>query len=643
MTDSQSFIGQAGIAGARQVQVPRKEVRKSPRKAVLGRVKTAMGLLVLAACVAGSGLGLGQGASQQKTDQASLEQRRKQLNELLAENWDYTMRTSPEWASMLGDKRFNDKLSDLSEKAVYADLEEQKKFLQRFQSIDTTGFPEQEALSKTLMVRNIELQLEDVRFKDWEMPVTQYSGIQINAPQLVSVLPFDTLKDYEDYATRLKNLPKQFDDTMDLMRKGLVEHLMPPKILLDQVVRQSETIAKTKPEENPFMEPAKKFPASFTPGDKNRLQEKMLTAVREQVTPAYEKFTKFVREEYAPHGRSEPGLWALPDGDARYAYAIKNLTTTNFTPEQIHQLGLQEVARDQAAMLKVAEKLGFDDLKSFNAAVSKNPALHPKSRQELLDLYSKYVDQMWAKLPELFGRLPKAKVEVLPVEPFREKESSEAQYVFGTADGKRPGHIMVNTGDYEKRTLLEVESTAYHEGVPGHHMQGAIAQELPALPPFRQNGYYVAYGEGWGLYAERLGEEVGFYQDPYSMYGHFQADLLRAIRLVVDTGLHYKHWTRQQVVDYFHANSGTDEPTVQSETDRYIAWPGQALGYKIGQLKIIELRARAKKELGSKFDIRSFHDTVLDAGALPLDLLEARINEWIEAQKRGASKVTSAN
>lgn len=615
------------------------------QKADLSRIWCATAVLVLASGAVARGPRRGEGAAAQKNDQAqpSLEQRRKQLNDLLAENWDYTMRTNPEWASMLGDKRFNDKLSDVSERAVYADLEEQKKFLARFKAIDTTGFPEQEALNKTLMVRNIELQLEDVPFKDWEMPVTQYSGIQINVPQLVSVLPFDTVKDYDDYATRLQNLPKQFEDSMDLMRKGLADHLMPPKILLEQVVRQSEMIAKSQPEDSPFMEPVKKFPASFTTEEKTRLQGRLLAAVREQVIPVYARFTKFVREEYAPHGRSEPGLWALPDGDARYAYAVKTTTTTDLKPEQIHQLGLHEVAKDQAAMLKTAQKLGFADLKALNASVITNPALHPKSRQELLDLYSKYVDQMWGKLPELFGRLPKAKVEVMPVESYHEREASDAYYVFGTPDGKRPGHIMVNTGDYEKRTVLEVESTAYHEGVPGHHMQGSIAQELPTLPPFRQQAYYIAYGEGWGLYAERLGEEVGFYQDPYGLYGHLQADLLRAIRLVVDTGLHSEHWTRQQVVDYFHANSGTDEPTVQIETDRYIAWPAQALGYKLGQLKFIELRERAKKELGSKFDIRSFHDKLLDGGALPLDLLEARINAWIEEQKRGGSKAATAN
>jgi uncharacterized protein (DUF885 family) len=594
-------------------------------------------IVVAGALVAAPQLVTGNGQAAKGTTPSSVAERQRQLSALLTEHWDYTMRTNPEWASILGDMRFNDKSSDVSEKAVYADIEEQKKFLKRFEAIDTSGFAEQEALNKTLMVRNIRQQLEGIRFKEWEMPVTQFAGIHIDTPQLVSVLPFDTAKDYEDYITRLKNLPKQFDDTMDLMRKGVSDRLVPPKILLEQVAKQSATLANKKPEESPFMEPAQKFPASFATEDKTRLQQEMLGAVREQVTPAYAKFTKFVAEEYVPHGRRDPGVWALPDGDARYAYAVERSTTTSLTPEQIHEIGLQEVARDQAAMLKVAQKLGYSDLKSFNAAVAANSSLHPKSREELLDVYRKYIDQMWLKLPQLFGHLPKAKVEVLPVESYREKEASGAQYVDGTPDGKRPGHVMVNTGDYEKRSLLDAETTAYHEGVPGHHMQISIAQELPTLPPFRQHAFYIAYTEGWALYAERLGEEVGFYQDPYSMYGHLQDDLLRAIRLVVDTGFHNKHWSRQQVVDYFHANSGIDEPDVQSETDRYIAWPAQALGYKIGQLKIIELRERARKELGEKFDIRGFHDEVLSGGAVPLDVLELRINGWIAAQKQAAS------
>ena len=573
---------------------------------------------------------------------ASLEARRKQLSDLLAEHWEYTMRTNPEYASILGDKRYNDKLSDVSEKAIYADLEAQKQFLARLKAIDTAGFPEQEALNKALMVRQLEINLEGSRFKDWEQPVTQFGGIHIDAPQLVSVLSFETVKDYEDFIARLNQLPVALDQTMDLMRKGMADHIIPPKILLDQVAKQAGTIANTKPEDSPFMEPAKKFPAGFSDADKTRLQQQMLEAVRDRVTPAYSRFAKFVAEDYAPHGRSEPGLWSLPDGNARYAFAIKQLTTTNLTPEQIHEIGLREVAKDRAAMLKIAQKLGYKDLKSFDAALDKNPALHPKSRQEMLDLYRKYTDQMWARLPQMFGRLPKAKVEILPVEAYREKEASGASYVDGTPDGKRPGHIMVNTGDFEKRTTTNIETTAYHEGVPGHHMQISVAQELPSLPPFRQHAFFVSYQEGWALYSERLGEEVGFFQDPYSMYGHLQDDLLRAIRLVVDTGFHYKHWTRQQVVDYFHNNSGIDEPSVQSETDRYMAWPAQALGYKLGQLKILELRERARKELNAKFDIRGFHDEVLSGGALPLDVLDARINTWIAAQKSAGASATTA-
>jgi uncharacterized protein (DUF885 family) len=298
---------------------------------------------------------------------------------------------------------------------------------------------------------------------------------------------------------------------------------------------------------------------------------------------------------------------------------------------------LAQVKEIEERMLAVAHKLGYKDVKSLNAACNTDPKLHAHSRQEILDLYQKYTDQMYTKLPMMFGRFPKAKVEIKPVEAFREKQASAAEYKDGTPDGSRPGRVEVNTGDFEKRTLLDIETTAYHEGVPGHHMQIAIAQELPALPPYRQHEYYTAYTEGWALYAERLGEEVGFFQDPYSYYGHLQDDMLRAIRLVVDTGFHYKHWTRQQVVDYFHEHSATDEPSVQSETDRYMAWPAQALGYKIGQLQILKLRQYAKEQLGTQFNIRAFHDEVLGAGALPMDVLEQHIHGWVGQQKTASA------
>ncbi len=568
---------------------------------------------------------------------ADLESRRKALNDLLHEQWEYTMKHSPIYASILGDKRYNDQLDDFSQKAIDEDLEETKGFLTRFEAINSTGFPEQEVLNKRLMVRDLKMNLEGARFKSWKMPVNQSSGIHIDAPQLVSVLSFESVKDYEDYIARLKQLPRLFDQTVVQMRKGMADGLMPPRILLEKVVTQSNNIATTTPEQSPFAHPFDRFPNAVPEAGRKRLREAGLAAIRDSVIPAYVTFTKFVRDEYAPKGHTEPGVWALPDGAERYAFRVKESTTTDLTPEEIHQIGLAQVKEIETRMLQVANQLGYKALKSLNAAIEKDPKLHAHSREEILDLYRKYIGQMYARLPQMFGRMPKAKLEVMPVEQYREKEASGASYVGGTPDGSRPGHVMVNTGDFAQRSLLDVETKAYHEGVPGHHMQMAIAQELPELPPFRQHEYYTAFTEGWALYSERLGKEAGFFQDPYSYYGHLQDDMVRAIRLVVDTGFHYKHWTRQQVVDFFHEHSAIDEPSVQSETDRYMAWPAQALGYKIGQLEILKLRRYAKDQLGDKFDLRAFHDEVLTGGALPLDVLSSRIHDWVGQQKTQAS------
>jgi uncharacterized protein (DUF885 family) len=573
---------------------------------------------------------------------ADLEARRKALSDLLREQWEYTLRRNPIYASILGDKRYNDKIDDFSQKAIDEDLEHARRFLARFEAIDTAGFPEQEILNKQLMVRDLKFQLEGARFKPWDMPVNQFSGIHIDAPQLVSILSFENVKDYEDYMARLKLFPRLFDQTTDHMRKGMAEGLMPPRILLEQVVEQANKIATTPAEQSPFAHPFDKFPDAISEADRKRLRGEGLAAIRDSIIPAYVKFTRFVREEYAPKGRTEPGVWSLPDGPERYAFRVKESTTTNLTPEEIHQIGLAQVKEIEDRMLGVARQLGYADLKSFQAAIKDDPKLHAHSREEILDLYRKYIGQMNARLPQMFGRLPKAKLEVMPIEEFREKEAA-THYVQGTPDGSRPAHVMVNTGDFSKRSLTDVETTAYHEGVPGHHLQIAIAQELPELPPFRQHEYYTAYTEGWALYSERLGKEAGFYMDPHSYYGHLEADMLRAIRLVVDTGFHYKHWTRQQVVDFFHEHSAIDEPSVQSETDRYMAWPAQALGYKIGQLEILKLRQYAKDQLGDKFDLRSFHDEVLSGGALPLDVLSARIHDWAAQQKAQASSVNPSH
>lgn len=568
---------------------------------------------------------------------SDVEARRKALNDLLNEQWEYNLRTNPEFATTVGDKRYNDRLSDFSQKAIEEDLAQSRKFLARFEAIDTTGFPEQDALNKALMVRNLKMGLEGARFKPWEMPVNQMGGVHSELPQFVTLIPFDNVKDFENYIARLKQVPRVFEENMTQMRNGMRDHLMPPKFLLEKVAEQAQTVADTPIEESPFAQPVKKFPAGISEADQKRLHDAVFEQIRTAVVPSYVKFAKFVRDEYAPKGRSEPGVWSLPDGAARYAFAVRQSTTTNMTPEQIHQIGLQQVAELESQMLAIAKKLGYPDIASLNIAIDKDPKLHDQlyahSREQILDLYRKYIDQMWEKLPTLFGRLPKAKLEVRPIEEFREKEAS-THYQPGTPDGSRPGHVMVNTGDFEHRKLISSESTAYHEGVPGHHMQISIAQEMPTLPPFRQHAFYGAYTEGWALYSERLGKEIGFYQDPFSDYGRLQDEMLRAIRLVVDTGFHYKKWTRQEVVDYFHAHSDIDEPEVQSETDRYMVWPGQALSYKMGQLTILKLRERAKQELGNKFDLRAFHDEVLSGGALPLDVLEQRVDGWIAQQKK---------
>ena len=597
-------------------------------------MRTSLRLTALAFASCAS-LAFAPRATSAQSSAAKIEDRRKALDALIAEQWEYTMRTSPEFASILGDKRYNDRLSEANEKAIHEDLDETRKFLAKFEAVDTTGFPEQEQLNKTLMVRDLKDRLDGAKFENWLMPVNQFSSPHLQLPQLVPLLPFTNVKDYEDYIARLKQVPRVFKEIQELMAKGLSKKLMPPKILLEKVGPQVDKLIAIRVEDSPFTQPVQKFPEGIGEADQKRLKAAVLGAVTDSVYPAYAKFGEYVKKDYAPNGRPEPGLWSLPDGDARYAALVKSSTTLSLTPEQIHQIGLREVARIEGEMLGVAKKLGFSDLKSFDAAVKKNPALHPKSRQEIVDLYKKYTAQFERDMPKFFGRLPKAKVEILPTEEFREKEAAGAEYFNGTPDGSRPGNVRVNTGDFENRLTLSIETTAYHEGIPGHHLQGSIAQELPSLPPFRQQGFNVAYVEGWALYSERLGRDAGYFQDPYSFFGHLQDEMLRAIRLVADTGFHYKKWTRQQVVDFFHAHSVIEEVEVQAETDRYIAIPSQALGYKIGQLKFLELREYAQKELGAKFDIRAFHDFVLGAGSLPMEILDSRVRTWVLSQKKG--------
>jgi uncharacterized protein (DUF885 family) len=567
------------------------------------------------------------------SDLASVENHRRQLLSLFDEEWEYELRANPERATALGDRRYNDRLSDESREFFQSDLEQKRNFLARFEAIDPSGFPRQDALSRKLMIERLNQDIEGAKFKPWEMPVNQMNGPHLELPDLIVLTPFNTVADYENYLGRLRQIPRFFDQVTMNMRQGMRDGLMPPRYLLEKVAAETEDIAGKTGENSPFAKPVREFPSAVPPPEQKRLGDAILAAIDDQVVPAYRRFAAFVRDEYAPHGRSDPGVWSLPDGAARYRYAIRRLTTTDQTPDQLHELGLQQVHEIEGEMLAVAHQLGFKDLASLNDHLKSDRRFYATSGQQLLDLYQKYVRDMEPELPKLFGHLPKSKLAVIPMEASRSKNAVPADYSEGTADGSRPGHINVNEWDPEHRLVLNVEAIAYHEGIPGHHLQLSLAQEIEDLPAFRRHAGYTAFVEGWALYAERLGKEVGAYRDPYSNYGRLENEMWRAIRLVVDTGVHEKRWSREQMVDYFHRYTAMDELNIQSEVDRYIAWPGQALAYKLGQLEILNLREEARRKLGDRFDIRAFHDEILGNGALPLDVLQAEATAWINNQK----------
>jgi len=390
---------------------------------------------------------------------------------------------------------------------------------------------------------------------------------------------------------------------------------------------------------DPFLRPTKRFPADISAHDQQRLSDEIRKAVDEEVLPAYKAFEKFIADEYAPRGRTTLSITSLAGGERRYVNAIRGRTTVeNLGPAQIHEIGLKEIARIEADMLVIARREGFADLQSFRESLKQNPKYKPTSADQILEDFRRYIAQMQPKLPELFTVIPGAPVTVEAIPDFQ--AASATHYQSGTPDGKRPGRVVVATSNFAERSLIDDEAIAYHEGIPGHHMQLSVAQTLTGLPKFRQHNGNSGYIEGWALYAEQLGKEVGFYNDPVSDYGRLSSELFRAVRLVVDTGIHSQGWTRDQVVDFMRKSGAVDEPTIQSETDRYIAWPAQALSYKLGQLKIRELRDKAQNELGARFDIRRFHDEILNGGVLPLDLLEARMMSWVTAQK-AAGKMAS--
>jgi len=561
-------------------------------------------------------------------DTKSVADRLSAQNALFEEQYESDLRNFPERATSFGDYRYNDKLADYSLAAITQRNETNRAFLSRLQAIPTTGFSDQDQLSHDLLIRVLQQRVADFDLKEYEMPINQQNGIHTSLADLPLSVPFDSVKHYEDYIARLHQVPRVLSQTREVLRAGMKDNLMPVRFLLEKLPVQCQGIIDA----DPFLLPTKKYPAEIAPEDQKRLTQQITAAIETEVIPAYKSFASFLTTEYAPHGRTALAVISLPDGEKRYQNDIYGRTTTHMTPDEIHQLGLREIERIQAEMLVIAKKEGFADLAAFRASLKTNPKYIPTSADQILDDFRRYIAQMEPMLPKLFTLLPKSPVTVEAIPAFQ--SAAATHYVTGTPDGKRPGRVVVATSKFADRSLIDDEAIAYHEGVPGHHMQLSVQQQLTGLPKFRLHGLgFNAYIEGWALYAEELGKEVGFYQDPVSDYGRLSSELFRAVRLVVDTGIHSKGWTRDQVVDFFRKSGAVDEPTIQSETDRYIAWPAQALSYKLGQLKIRELRERARKELGAKFDIRAFHDEMLNGGTLPLDMLEARTDKWIAQQK----------
>jgi uncharacterized protein (DUF885 family) len=547
-------------------------------------------------------------------------------NDLFKQQFDSDMRSSPESETARGDYRDNALLDDYSRAASVKQNVVDHSYRAKLAAISTRGFPEQDRLSHDLLLHVLDNRIADYELKDYEMPISQMQGIHNSLADLPNSVPLDTVQHYEDYIARLHQIPGAFEQTIAVLRQGEKDGLMPVRVLLDQIPAQCEGAIS----ENPFLAPTKNFPASIAAEDQKRLTDAIVQAVNTEVLPAYRSFEDFIVKEYAPQGRATIGLNSLPDGARRYQQAIREQTTTDMSPAEIHALGIKEVERINGLLTDLAVKSGYKELPTFRAALNSDPKYIPKSPDQIVDDFRHYVGEMQPRLPELFGVFPK---EPLTVEAAPASQpNNPTHYIFGTPDGSRPARVVVATSNYAHRKLLSDETQAYHEGIPGHHLQISIQQQLTGLPEFRLHVINNAYAEGWAVYAEALGKEIGFFQDPASDYGRLNLELMRAVRLVIDTGIHSEGWTRDQAVAYFRESGAGDEPTIQAEVNRYIAWPAQGLSYQIGKLKILELRDRAKQKLGPRFDLRAFHDEILSGGSLPLDMLESRVNHWIATQ-----------
>ena len=566
----------------------------------------------------------------QSTEDAKLER-------LLDEEWEYTLRENPIQATWVGDSRYDDRLTDMSETAIERRRQHARDLVGRVQAIDRSKLSDANKTNYDLFLLEAERAVEGQRFRRDFVQITQRGGIYSQMASLARQVPKTAARDYENFIKRLEQVPQAVDQDIALLRKGLAAGITPPRITL----RSTAELIANHIADDPTRTPVYEQLFATEPPDP-ALKTRAAGVIREKVIPAYRKLHRFFTNEYYPAARESIGLSSVPNGRDWYAYLVKSYTTTNLTSDEIHNLGLSEVKRIRAEMERVKESTGFKgSLAEFFTFLRTDPRFYHTDRESLLVAYRDIAKRIDPELPRLFGTLPRLPYGIVAVPEYSEKTQTTAYYNSGSLEAGRPGLYYANTYNLSARPKWEMEALTLHEAVPGHHLQISIAQELGQLPEFRRFGGYTAFIEGWGLYAESLGPELGFYKDPYSKFGQLTYEMWRAVRLVVDTGMHAKGWTRQQAIDYFKENAGKTEHDIVVEIDRYINMPGQALAYKIGELKFKELRAYATRELGDAFNIRAVHDAVLGGGALPLSVLEARIREWVSTRPKPAERAGS--
>lgn len=561
----------------------------------------------------------------------------QKLRGILDAEWEYAMEQNPTWASQMGDRRWNDLWPDLSVAAREARARHAKEVLKRLDAIDRSKLPAVEQVNLDLARYETNLSLEEHAQRLWTLPVNQMGGVQ-TSDDLADSLRFETVKDYEDWIGRLRGLPAYIDQTIELMRLGIAEKRTHAKIILRAVLGQIGQQIVEKPEESPFFKPFKNFAPGIFQAERERLSSSAVGAITQHVIPAYRKLHAFFEKEYLPAATEAVGAWQWPNGEAAYAFAAQRSTTTKMSPRELHELGMREVERIGREMQGVMERVGWKGTREeFFEHLRTDPKFFYKTAEELLDGYRAAAKRIDPTLVRMFKTLPRMPYGIEPIPANVAPSSPTAYYRGPAADGSRAGIFFANLHRPGLRPKHEIMALCLHEAVPGHHLQIALAQELSELPKFRRYGGYTAYSEGWGLYAESLGTELGLYDDPYSKFGQLTFEAWRACRLVVDTGIHAMKWTRQQAIDYLTTHSAKTPFDAEIEIDRYIAWPGQALAYKVGELKLKELRREATEALGEKWDIREFHDVVLSSGAVPLEVLEKNVREWVSKRKAAAS------